>query len=99
MIMAWECFLGAFPGYLEYHFDGLQFFFKDISYFTCVVNVLHACMHVRRRHAWFLGKSEEVFGSPGTGVQDGCEPPGGCTGIQDGCEPLDGCWELSLHHL
>lgn len=79
-------FLGAFPGYLEYHFDGVQFFLKDVSSFTFVVNVLHACMHVYQRHAWLLGKSEEAIGSPGTGIQDGFELPGRC-------------WELSLHCL
>jgi hypothetical protein len=34
---------------------------------------------------WCLGRTEEGVRSPGTGVADGCEPPG--------------CWELNLGPL
>lgn len=48
--MAWECSLGAFPGYLEYHFDALQFFFLKKIYL--ILHLLwmfcmHACMCTR----------------------------------------------------
>lgn len=47
----------------------LPSFFLRLLYFKCVgVLCLHVC-------AWFPGRSEKNFGSPGARVMDSCEPP------------------------
>lgn len=50
------------------------------------MNVLPACMSVYHVNACCRRKSEEGFGSPGTGDIDGCEPP--CRYRDSNSDPL-----------
>lgn len=44
--------------------------------FMCA-SILSACMYVHHKCAWCSWSPEEGIGSPGTGIGNGCELPGG----------------------
>lgn len=49
--------------------------FKRLIYFYVMFkHVFLACISVPYLYSWCLWMSEEGIGSPGTGVEDGCEP-------------------------
>lgn len=45
------------------------------------MSVVPACMAVHSEHGWYMCRSEEGAGFPGTRVTDGCEQPS-ATGFQ-----------------